>query len=321
MAHPKGINNMGSTCYINTVIQCLAACPHFLKFVSQEKEHNGDILNALKGVYNTIFIEGETSSPRQFLRAVHNKVHGMMYVFEQNDINEFIAIIIDKMNGEICRPFDLNMGPYKNTLYDKQMRKMDDSWALSHKKEYSDLTDMFYGQTISQIVCGNCGMIHHNHEVVMNIMLSIDESHSIYECLNNHFADEIVNSDTDHAWKCDGCNQCVESKKSTKLWRTPKILIISLKRFNSNLQKINTHITAPFTIDISNHLIGPIPQHTYTLKSVAYHYGSFHGGHYFATCKHGEDWYMYDDEDVKKMDEIEDPIKSGYVYFYDLEMS
>jgi ubiquitin carboxyl-terminal hydrolase 22/27/51 len=87
------------------------------------------------------------------------------------------------------------------------------------------------------------------------------------------------------------------------------------------LQKISTHIEAPFDINISDHLIGPSSQHTYILKGIAYHYGSFHGGHYFATCKHGDDWYMYDDEDVKKMDEMGDAVKSGYVYFYDLERS
>jgi ubiquitin carboxyl-terminal hydrolase 8 len=325
MAKPKGINNMGSTCYINSVLQCLGACPTFLNYVFQNKEHPPEaiIFNQLRGVYKTIFVDQETSSPRNFLRAVHNKIHSMMYVFEQNDINEFLAIIIDKLNGEICRPFDVQMGPYQNTLYDKQRKKMDDSWALSHKKEYSDLTDMFYGQTITQIICGGCGKIHHNHEVVMNIMLSIGDSKSIYECLDAHFADEVVNGTSEDPWKCDGCNQCVKSQKTTKLWRTPQILIISLKRFNSNLKKINTHIEAPFTIDISDHIIGPSKQTKYNLKSVAYHYGSFHGGHYFATCKHthtqGDEWNIYDDEDVKKIDEIEDAVKAGYVYFYDLE--
>lgn len=320
---PKGINNMGSTCYINAVLQSLGACPTFLSYVFQEKEYEDAIIfDHLRRVYKTIFVEDETSSPRNFLRAVHNKIHGMMYVFEQNDINEFLAIIIDKLNGEICRPFDVQMGPYQNTLYDKQRKKMDDSWAQSHRKEYSDLADMFYGQTITQIICGGCGKVHHNHEVVMNIMLSIGDSKTIYECLDTHFADEVVNnSSEDDAWRCDGCNQCVESKKTTKLWRTPQILIISLKRFNSNLKKISTHIEAPFDIDISKHLIGPTSQHTYTLKSVAYHYGSFHGGHYFATCKHGDEWSIYDDEDVKKIDEIGDAVKAGYVYFYDLDRS
>lgn len=36
----KGIKNIGNTCFINTVIQCLIATPIFSEYISSEKFHS-----------------------------------------------------------------------------------------------------------------------------------------------------------------------------------------------------------------------------------------------------------------------------------------
>lgn len=325
----KGIHNLGNTCYINTVFQCMGYCNVFLNYVlgakykQRLKEGDRYILEHLRDLYTNIWINNETVSPNDLLKVIYYKCNTLINIFEQNDINEFIGIIIDKMNMEIHRPYDVIPGPYKETIYDRQKKKMDESWALSHKKDYSDLTDMFYGQVVSQIICGNCGKIHHNYEVVMNIMLSIDDCTTMDECIDKHFTEEYINSSEnkkENTWKCDDCQKCFKSKKTTKLWRIPKILIVSLKRFNSGLKKITTEIGVPYQMDISKYMIGPSSCNSYTLKSIAFHMGSYQYGHYFAACKNGNSWYVFDDEVVKEIDNIDTAVKNGYVYFYELDV-
>ena len=233
-----------------------------------------------------------------------------------------MAIIIDKMSAEIYKPYDIVHKIYRESIYDRQRKKMDDSWMMSHKKEYSDLTDMFFGQMISQIICGNCGKIHHNYEVIMNMMLSLGDCNNMIDCLDRYFTEEYINNSENYkenTWKCDECNKCIKSKKTIKLWRLPKILIVSLKRFNSGLKKITTSISVPMQIDLSKYMIGPSTCNSYTLKSIAFHMGSFQYGHYFAACKNSGKWYIFDDEVVKEIENIEDAISNGYVYFYEVD--
>lgn len=324
----KGIYNMGNTCYINTVFQCLGYCNVFISYVlgARYKQYlrNSDtsILENLRDLFTNIWINNETSRPNELLKVIYNKCNKIINIFEQNDINEFMAIIIEKISAEVNRPYESLNILYKDTIYDRQKRKMDDSWAMTHKKEYSDLTDMFFGQMISQIICGNCGKIHHNYEVVMNLMLSVKGCENIEECFDKHFSEEYINNSDnskENKWKCDECNKCVKSKKTIKLWRIPKILIVSLKRFNSSLKKITTSVSVPFQLDISKYMIGPSSCNTYNLKSIAFHMGSFQYGHYFAACKNSGKWYIFDDEVVREIENIDDAISSGYVYFYEID--
>jgi ubiquitin carboxyl-terminal hydrolase 8 len=245
----------------------------------------------------------------------------MMEVFEQNDINEFLCVFVDKLNRQVCASINVTkddlISKYKYTSsdYDIQRFKMDVSWYEKTGKEYSPLVPMFHGQTISQIVCGNCGKIFHNYEIYLNLMLPVTEStNTIYDCLDEFFKDEKIKD----VWTCDGCNKKHESVKTTKLWRNPHVLIVSLKRFTHDLQKNSKRIEIPDILNLERYSLTN-NTNTYELKAVAHHFGSFDSGHYHAICKCSDTWYDYDDLMVRK---IEDPSHvHGYVFFYELSKS
>lgn len=315
----KGIHNMGNTCYINSTIQCLACCEAFKRYiVNASPSGTPEITGQLKEVVNEITAPGGEGAiiPRDLMKALYNKMGKLINMFEQNDINEFLTLLIDKVNEEVCRPMkknDLRVAPYRDTAYDHQRMKMDQSWYNTHKKEFSPLKDMFYGQLISQILCSRCGKIHHNYEVFMNLMAPIDGSKTLDECIRKHLNEEEVSS-----WKCDGCKGSPPSKKTIKLWRLPQVLTITLKRFTSSLQKINDVVDIPLLLDMSPFMIGP-GECRYMLKAAAFHAGSFHGGHYFAMCSEGNGaWKVYDDESIHNTAEgAEKGLGNGYVFFYE----
>lgn len=322
---PVGIHNMGNTCYINSTLQCMLSCRPFYDYISGQfppegMSHNlGELAKAKASVI-----------PRDLLKAMYNAMGKSMNMFEQNDINEFMTLFIDKLNEEVCRPFrkkDLPMAPpYTESAYDQQRMKMDKSWAAANIKDFSPLKDIFYGQLISQIVCGRCGKIHHNYEVFLNIMVPIDGSTSLQQCLSRHLNDEMVNASSDpseNTWRCDRCKECAPSRKTIKLWRLPRVLTVTLKRFTctgSSLAKVSDTVEIPTSIDMTPYTIGP-GEKGYVLKGAAFHSGSFHGGHYFAMCRNTRDspWYIIDDESVHKTqpEGIERGLSNGYVFFYE----
>jgi ubiquitin C-terminal hydrolase len=248
----------------------------------------------------------------------------MMEVFQQNDINEFISFFIDQMNKDVCYSYKpsketiIEAGNYSKSPYDVQRYKMDIAWYDKVGDEYSDIINIFYGQSITQIICGHCNNITHNYEIYSSIMLHLDDTtDSLQECLHCHFKDEFLNDENeDNVWKCDECNKRCKSKKTHKLWRNPRILIISLKRFTFNMQKNNKPLRIPMQLSMDEYTLTK-DKNIYDLKAVACHIGSYGSGHYFALCKHPDDnWYRIDDLDVGI---VKDPdISTGYVYFYAL---
>lgn len=325
----KGIYNMGNTCYINTIIQSLGYCNIFLNFVLDGKykknfnTQDNNILEHLENVYKDLWINDQTVMPKELLKGLHIKMHDILNVFEQNDINEFITILIDKINAEVCKPYKPVFKSYNKSSYDNQRKKMDYNWYLSNKNDYSPLKDFFYGQIISQIVCGNCEKIHHNYEIFMNIMVPVILDTSLVECIANLLNEDFVNNNEDtreNTWKCDNCSKCTKSKKTIKLWRLPKILIISLKRFSSDLKKINNRIIIPEYLDMKPFSISP-NKLQYELKSVALHSGAFHSGHYIAACKNKNKWFLIDDESINqiKPECVGDLIENGYMFFYEMD--
>jgi len=321
--YPRGIRNIGNTCYINTIIQCLGYCHAFLRLMFNDE--NAIVKNEKSLLWQLCTLYKDSCSnevistainPVNLIKVLHSKMHVYLNVFEQNDINEFLTILLDKLNDEISRPYDERHKSYDATsLFDIQRRRMDSSWELHHKKNYSELVPMFYGQMISQIICGNCKAIHHNHEVMMNIMVSVnpDKNESLQKILDNFFLDELV----DETWSCDKCKRSHKSTRSHRLWRVPNILIITVKRFTKTLEKINTSIDVPVYLDISKHTIPPCAK--YVLRSVACHSGSgFNfGGHYHAIGFDDNKWTIMDDEVIARTEDIPMGVDKGYIFFYE----
>ena len=262
-------------------------------------------------------------------------------IFEQNDITEFLMLYLDKLNSDLSvellvddddlqtikqnsmnHPIAKDNPMYANLLYD-----MDIAWLNTIKKEYSPIMDLFYGQLVSQIVCGNCNHIHHNYETYCNISVSIDidndkDNTNLDRCLQNYFKDEIINLN-EKEWTCDECKVSSPSKKSTRLWKNPNILIVSLKRFNHNLVKNNKQVSAPLQLNLGKYCLHT-PHTKYNLVAVGNHQGGFGSGHYNCACLHKNNkWYAVDDVMVREAhnDEINYVLNNGYLYFYECQSS
>ena len=322
----KGLANVSATCYINTIVSCLGNCKEFLEFVINKIDPSSNsLINELRLIYYDQWVEGHSLIPNRFLGCLVKNITELN-IHSQNDINEFLSILIDKLNKCICEKVSITKetliesNNYDNTPYDAQRLKMDINWYESNKNEYSNMLKLFYGQTISQIICGNCDHIHHNYELYMNIMVPItSQTQNLTDCIKEYFNEELLNKN-ESVWKCTKCDLHHESKKVLKIWNTPKILIISLKRFTydekGNSYKNNKNIDIPSTIDLSKHKLSKGGM-IYNLRSVAMHIGDIDSGHYYSICKHKNGkHYIIDDLSVREVKDV-DFSKNGYVFFYE----
>jgi ubiquitin carboxyl-terminal hydrolase 2 len=321
----KGINglfNVHNSCYINTTVQCIGHCISFLTYVlsGEYERKEGCLLNELREVLEALWINDNGIIPNRFLKWLRVNIKELD-IRDQNDIQEFLTLFIDKMNTSISVKLDvdsiLSSFTYGVTAYDKLRKKVDKAWFDSVGREYSPIIDFFYGQSIVQIVCGKCNKIHHNYEPFSIFLLSIPAPNAtLEECISHHVAEEYLNDEHSHEWQCDECKEKLRSLKTIKFWKLPRILTICLKRFTYDLRKNNAYVDIPEAIDLTDFVIGTSHKQ-YKLCSVACHIGSFSNGHYYALCKNPNgNWYRIDDTNIEKLGQFNSS-NSMYMAFYE----
>ena len=150
----------------------------------------------------------------------------------------------------------------------------------------------------------------------------------MFDCLNLLNRPERLDD-----YKCEQCQNKEGNYLEKQMITTPKILILHLKRFESDmfgrLSKKNSRVDYPIILNLNDYCIGGnnTSSHNFMLFSVICHSGTLSGGHYISYTrrifKNNEDVYQYtpwfkcNDETVTKVDESE-VINHGlaYMLFY-----
>lgn len=333
-----GLLNLGATCYVNTALQCLFASSRFRNLVTTYEESNqsDQLFQEVRNLFREM---GDNTTrviaPKSLIRQLQVSLGNILSINEQNDLNEFLTLFIDTLNRCISYPikvpskseFASQMQYTMTSKYDKMRFKLEYAWLQSNAREFSPLCPMFYGQSVSQIECGNCSNLYQNYEVFCTLPLPIPKipKGSLEDCLSIHFQDHQLNSVTDTTathdpWVCDKCKQSKQSQQTSIIWQTPDILIISLKRFDHQLKKNTTPIKVPEILDMSPWVLSREKNNNYKLKGIGVHLGSYHGGHYIAIINERDnEWLKIDDEAISPVNERDFGMiaSNGYTYVYE----
>ena len=191
-----------------------------------------------------------------------------------------------------------------------------------YSKEYSEIWNIFYAVHISEIISLETNkVITIKPEPYFIIDLPIPQNKqnvSLIDCFDLYIEGEILEGE--NAWHNEITNQKENIKKKISFWSFPTILVIDLKRFNSNNQKNKNLITFPIdNLDLSKYVVGYKPtSYIYDLYAVCNHSGSVSGGHYTSYIKNANaKWYHFNDTSVTEVALLESIISTkAYCLFY-----
>lgn len=330
-AKPIGIANVGNTCYLNTALQCLAHAPIFVETVNgmivKGTARSSHLLCELNEMLMQMTLpssaRGACVEPRKFIACLAANLQKKgMYVFEQNDMHEFLGCMLEALNASVCgcvpaeyiARIDRAMAKTektRETLIARFLLASEKAWYQSHAKDWSPLVGCCYGQLAMQTKCDHCGEINHVHEPCLGMTLALtqsidrwgnEESVTLDELIKNYMASEHV-----EGYVCDSaiCRSAQRlGHRCIRISRKPDVLMFFLKRFDDKGSKIDTRVSVPEELCIDNHCIRTknSANHIYRLVSIGCHTGSTaHSGHYFAVCRKGEQWFKIDDDDVTSL--------------------
>ena len=288
-------NNLGNTCYINSVLQCFIYNPFFKKYITGKlgKITELDITNDSYNINLTEYLNDFFKNNNSFKK------------FEQNDAHEFLINFLDdltKIPGE----------KIKTTEYFDNFLK---------NNNYSPFAWGFHGTLRNSVKCSCCKVLSERYDIFNSINLNVPafEKNVSVTNLFQDFLKKESNVDQKNLYYCDNCKSNQESEQKIHLSIIPENLIISLKRYTSVGEKIISDVEIQETLNINGTDVLNIKQiFTYKLASILNHFGNLYSGHYNTSIKNvksNSEWYNIDDNVITKTT-LKHHFSSAYILFY-----
>ena len=323
----QGIENLGSTCAINSLIQVISRNDILRNIILNSDFPDNTIGEQLKEIIDLMYVKNNSIIPRKFLNTLYNIFKDIFYQGEQIDIGELWTFLADKIaddilikdikdSNDISDPNNLLLKDYytEGVVYNsdtefnsaivncKLLRKKYEFYYNKFNKKNSIWQKNTQGFYLNTTRCVHCNLTFYNFEPFTSLNIDIPQDimlPKISYMISQSLKEEVIQGD----WFCTKCNKNTAYKKSTKLWKLPDVLVIIIKRF------INIQLKNEAPISINDYMTfnkGTILSNkkdaTYIVSSTALHFGSLNGGHYSAICNTPNGNILYDDRTVINID-------------------
>lgn len=326
-----GLTNLGNTCYMNSIIQCISNTLPLTTYILTNRylpDYNDtrqqhiiirEWHRLLRGIWDKNVIIEPVSFNKSIQQLALLSDNKQFVAYKQNDASEFLIFMLDNMHLALCKPVLIQINGKPKNIRDKMAIKAMEAWKTYFKNEYSVFVELFYAQLCSSSKCDTCNNTSNTYDPYNCLVLPLNKTtRTLYDCFDEFTKQETLDLDTE--WKCEKCKDIRVCKKQCLLWSSPKYLICILKRFNNNSAKITSLINFPLTkLDLTKYCAGYDKTNSvYDLYAITNHTGGTGGGHYYAYCKNMDGhWYCYNDTHVSVVTDTSKLIsQDAYCLFY-----
>ncbi|KAK2526398.1 hypothetical protein Q9233_008168 [Columba guinea] len=298
-----GLHNLGNTCFLNSVLQCLTYTPPLANHLlsgehSRACSQKGFCVMCRMEVHVQQVLHSSASAIEpwavvDFLTEIgENFQHG-----RQEDAHEFLRCTMDAMQRACLRGnSDLDMSSQATTI----------------------VHQIFAGFLRSRVTCWSCQAVSDSYEAFLDVPLDIKAAASVTAALEDFVKPEHL--DGENCFKCSKCDKMTAASKRFTVHRAPKVLTVCLKRFEAFTgDKISKVVEYPQYLDLRPYMSQAAGEPLlYSLYAVLVHGGgSCRAGHYFCYIKASDGlWYRMDDKSVDLCDSDTVLRQQAYLLFY-----
>lgn len=330
-----GLVNLGNTCFMNSTIQALShtyelhdILQNNWNFKRNIKNEDELLTNEYNELINLMWKENGKISPNRFIhflfKVAISKDKEIFTGYSQNDMPEFLLFLFDCIHKSLCREVSVNIKGSVQHNVDKIAKLCYEYKKKTYEKEYSEIYENFFGLTVSQVTSLKNKTYSMKPEYYNILDLPINEQcKSLYDCFDFFVTPEDLNKENSNQYYYEKEGKHIDAKKKLIFWDFPKILIISLKRYENRNNKKNQMIQFPINnLDLSNYVCGyKASTYIYDLYSIINHSGHATGGHYTTYVRNADNyWFHFNDDEVTHINSNNLVSPLAYVLFYRKKM-
>lgn len=292
----RGLTNLGATCYLAASLQALlhsrdmrdaimnAGGPIDIPAEASELDRTqAELFNNLLSLYMGQWGDHGTETTPMSLRAVLTSLRALagrgFGESEMEDAHEAIRLLLSSVSG-----------------------------ALERYRGDRRIADLFSSKIVTTRTCNECSVGRSTSEELHEILIPMDPKSPMMTLMKGF--EMFFKTGTLPGVDCPGCAAKTDHEVVARFGATPRLLLVSLKRFTSDGRKIKAFVYNPLEVDLSQ--MAGAGEGRYRLIGIIHHHGeTIHGGHYNMDFVHPDDgkWYHADDATVSPMAKF--PAKLG----------
>lgn len=207
----NGLKNIGNTCFMNSVIQCLSNTKQLLEYVRKDLYVNdinttisgmkGALIRAFSQVIKELWSEdpGDRVVNTVSLKSQIQRFAPRFMGYAQQDAQEFLRYLLEGLHEDVNRvsskPTPI-LTEIEERLSDSE--KSAESWNRYLRMDNSKIVDIFVGQLKSTLKCTHCGHCSVTFDPFWDLSLPIPQksgSVRLSQCLEYFTREETLDGD------------------------------------------------------------------------------------------------------------------------------
>ncbi|NWX35784.1 UBP42 hydrolase, partial [Notiomystis cincta] len=303
-----GLYNLGSTCYINVVLQCLTYTPPLANYLLSRQHsrfchQEGFCMMCIMEAHvrKALYSSASAIRPRAVIRDLKCK-----------QFQVFQLVLLPSLRGELLT-FFLVIGEFKpdipgdayeflrctlSAMQRSCLSGSSDSDVSS--QETTIIHQIFGGYLRYRVTCLSCKTVYDFYKLFLDILLKIKGASSLTTALEDFVT--LKQMDGRKCFKCRKCKKKVVASKKVTVHHAPRVLTVCLGRADDRTnRKISQVVEYPEYLDLRPYMSDTAGEPLfYSLYAVVVHSGhTCLGGHFFCYTKASDgQWYKMNDTAV-----------------------
>ena len=202
---PKGLENIGATCYMNATLQCFFHCEKLTKYLISKKYIEDNIyiknytvtyeyINLIKELFNN---DGKESFAPYKFKDILGRENPLFRGISANDSKDLILFLEQTLAKELIVPERNNYNKNKNSYFEidqKNEQNVLNYFLEDFKKEKSIIKDLFYFTCKTKSDCMGCRVPIYNFQVSNFLIFPLEKTYNDFnQKLKNYNINSINN--------------------------------------------------------------------------------------------------------------------------------